>query len=313
MSLPHTDRMFAGVPPELFRVHDWRNDVKTVGAVPKEFIEEITDGKYSHEYPVQLNKLVLEGGHDLIISVGQVCCCTHPIRRCRARAGTFLTVQLGRLCRTKSLAWLTTPRTCWCGTQCIASPLSAVARISVGCPGCRRSAAAVKRPSTRATLSALFMEWRTSWVAVRMRALPAARLPSALIQPLALCIVADDNPVRKLYNKAWGDHCSKLPVCWMQTVCAKDEATQKLAIRGFYTGTGYAPFVAAAELALKVNFEMLDEEVIILSAPRSAGNRCAACETGVGTTDHKGSCLSRPRGIYHDMVNMHGIWCVRVE
>ena len=58
---------------------------------------------------------------------------------------------------------------------------------------------------------------------------------------------------------------------------------QKLAIRGFYTGMGYAPFVAAAELALKVrtagstwqhlqvvaefcsnvqvNFEMLDEEV----------------------------------------------------
>jgi hypothetical protein len=124
---------------------------------------------------------------------------------------------------------------------------------------------------------------------------------------------ADDNPVRKLYNKAWADYCSELPMCWMQTVCAKDEATQKLAIRGFYTGTGYAPFVAAAELALKVNFEMLDEEVIILSAPRSAGNRCAACETGVGTTDHKGSCLSRPRGIYHDMVNMHGIWCVRVE
>ena len=27
---------------------------------------------------------------------------------------------------------------------------------------------------------------------------------------------------------------------------------QKLAVRGFYTGTGYAPFVAAAELAVKV-------------------------------------------------------------
>lgn len=27
---------------------------------------------------------------------------------------------------------------------------------------------------------------------------------------------------------------------------------QKLAVRGFYTGTGYAPFVAASELAVKV-------------------------------------------------------------
>jgi hypothetical protein len=41
-----------------------------------------------------------------------------------------------------------------------------------------------------------------------------------------------------------------------QTVCAKDTATNKLAVRGFYTGTGYAPFVAAAELALKSNFTM---------------------------------------------------------
>eukprot|EP01048_Picozoa_sp_COSAG05_P015775 COSAG05_NODE_1943_length_3799_cov_21.288649_3_plen_121_part_00 len=72
VSLPQSDKMFAGVPPELFRVHDWRNDVTTLGAVPKEFVEEITEGKYSHEYPVQLNKLVVDGGHDLIISVGQV-------------------------------------------------------------------------------------------------------------------------------------------------------------------------------------------------------------------------------------------------
>ena len=35
----------------------------------------------------------------------------------------------------------------------------------------------------------------------------------------------DDNPVRKLYNKAWADFASDIPICWMQTVCAKDEAT----------------------------------------------------------------------------------------
>ena len=44
----------------------------TLGEVPKEFVSEITGGKYSHAYPVQLNKLVCDGGHDLILSVGQV-------------------------------------------------------------------------------------------------------------------------------------------------------------------------------------------------------------------------------------------------
>jgi hypothetical protein len=72
MSIPHTDKMFAGVPHDLFRVHDWRTDVVTLGTVPAEFVSEITGGKYSHEYLVQVNRMIAEGGYDLIISVGQV-------------------------------------------------------------------------------------------------------------------------------------------------------------------------------------------------------------------------------------------------
>ena len=72
MTISATDKMFEGVPHELFRVHDWRNDVVTLGTVPAEFVSEITDGKYSHEYPVQVNKMVRDGGHDLVISIGQV-------------------------------------------------------------------------------------------------------------------------------------------------------------------------------------------------------------------------------------------------
>lgn len=64
--------MFKGVPRELFRVHDWRNDVVTVGSVAGEFVSEITEGRLDYPWPAQLNKLVKEGGHDLIISVGQV-------------------------------------------------------------------------------------------------------------------------------------------------------------------------------------------------------------------------------------------------
>ena len=66
------DCMFNGVPKELFRVHDWRKDVVTVGTVPGEYITEITNGALDYSWPAQLNKLVFNGGHDLILSVGQV-------------------------------------------------------------------------------------------------------------------------------------------------------------------------------------------------------------------------------------------------
>jgi nickel-dependent lactate racemase len=64
--------MYKGVPAELFRIHDWRNDVVTVGTVPPGFVSEITEGKLNYSWPAQLNKLVMNGGHDLILSVGQV-------------------------------------------------------------------------------------------------------------------------------------------------------------------------------------------------------------------------------------------------
>ncbi|MCJ7448752.1 MAG: lactate racemase domain-containing protein [Bacteroidales bacterium] len=73
---PMTDyelaEMYKGVPKELFRVHDWRNDVITVGTVPGEYVSNITDGAVDYSWPAQLNRLVFKGGHDLILSVGQV-------------------------------------------------------------------------------------------------------------------------------------------------------------------------------------------------------------------------------------------------
>jgi nickel-dependent lactate racemase len=64
--------MFKGVPESLFRVHDWRKDVVTAGIISGEFISKITDGALDYDWPAQLNRLVLQGGHDLILSVGQV-------------------------------------------------------------------------------------------------------------------------------------------------------------------------------------------------------------------------------------------------
>ena len=74
--VPMTDeqlrRMFPTVPKDLIREHDWRNDVVTIGEVPAEFVAEATEGLCKKPWPVQLNRLVCQGEHDLILSIGQV-------------------------------------------------------------------------------------------------------------------------------------------------------------------------------------------------------------------------------------------------
>lgn len=64
--------MFGATPRDLFRVHDWRNDVVTLGEVPSEFMLEVSEGKLDYTWPAQVNKLIRDGGHDLILSIGQV-------------------------------------------------------------------------------------------------------------------------------------------------------------------------------------------------------------------------------------------------
>ena len=66
------EQMFGEVPQELFRVHNWRIDIETLGEVPADFIREQSEGKLSYEYPAQVNKLITQGGFDLILSIGQV-------------------------------------------------------------------------------------------------------------------------------------------------------------------------------------------------------------------------------------------------
>ena len=64
--------MFGHTSESLFRVHDWRNDVVTVGTVPAEYVREVSEGRVSYEWPAQVNKLLLDPSFDLILSIGQV-------------------------------------------------------------------------------------------------------------------------------------------------------------------------------------------------------------------------------------------------
>lgn len=64
--------MFGNTPRSLFRDHDWRNDVITLGEVPAAYIREVSEGKVDFAWPAQVNRLLVEGGFDLILSIGQV-------------------------------------------------------------------------------------------------------------------------------------------------------------------------------------------------------------------------------------------------
>ena len=72
MSDEEIQRMFGPVPRSLFRVHDWRNDVLTLGEVPSSFVAKVSGGRVDYSWPAQVNRLLAEGGHDLILSLGQV-------------------------------------------------------------------------------------------------------------------------------------------------------------------------------------------------------------------------------------------------
>jgi len=72
MKADQISRMFGRVPASLFREHRWREDVVTLGEVPSSFMEEVSEGKLHYTWPAQVNRLLAEGGHDLILSIGQV-------------------------------------------------------------------------------------------------------------------------------------------------------------------------------------------------------------------------------------------------
>lgn len=72
MTEAEIDKMFPGVPHSLFREHRWRTDLVTLGTVPGSFLSEVSGGQVNYDWPAQVNRLLVEGGFDLIFSPGQV-------------------------------------------------------------------------------------------------------------------------------------------------------------------------------------------------------------------------------------------------
>jgi len=72
MSESELSTMFGKIPHSLFRVHNWRTDIVTLGEVPAEFVSKVSENQVDFSWPAQVNKLLVEGNFDLILSIGQV-------------------------------------------------------------------------------------------------------------------------------------------------------------------------------------------------------------------------------------------------
>ena len=177
--------MFPAVPQNLFKVHNWRTDVETLGEVPSEFIREQSEGKLDYAWPAQVNKLISNGGFDLILSIGQVV--PHEV--------------IGMANFTKNIL---------IGTG--------------GREGINRSH----------YLGAVYGMER-----IMGRAL---------------------NPVRNVLSYASDHFLRPLPIVYAQTVVGR-KADGGLAVRGLFIGDDIECFLQAAELSLKVNFEILDKQI----------------------------------------------------
>lgn len=175
--------MFPNVPHSLFRVHDWRNDVVTLGVVPGEYISDLTDGRISYEWPAQVNKLLIEGAYDMILSVGQVV--PHEV--------------IGMANYNKNI---------FVGTG--------------GAEGINKSH---------------FIGAAYGMERIMGRA---------------------NNPVRKVLNYASDHFAKEMPIIYVQTVIGRNKAG-KLVTRGVYIGDDEEVFNLAADLSIKVNFEMVPE------------------------------------------------------
>lgn len=183
MTSAEITKMYSGIPADLFRVHNWKRDLVTLGEVPSDYIKEVSEGRVNYSWPAQVNKLLVDGDYDLILSIGQVV--PHEV--------------VGMANYNKNI---------FVGTG--------------GQEGINKSH----------FLGAVYGMERMMGRA--------------------------DTPVRKVLNYASDNFAKHLPIIYVLTVVDKDKYG-KLGVKGLFIGDDNDAFNLAAELSLKVNFELLDE------------------------------------------------------
>ena len=61
-----------GIPHKAFITHNWRTDVVKLGQVPGDYVGEISEGLINEPIDVEVNRRIVDGSYDLILSIGQV-------------------------------------------------------------------------------------------------------------------------------------------------------------------------------------------------------------------------------------------------
>ena len=72
MTEPQIAEMYGDLPKATYHVHHWRTGLHHFGEVPSEVVREVSGGKLDYSIPVAVNRHLVEGTYELIISVGQV-------------------------------------------------------------------------------------------------------------------------------------------------------------------------------------------------------------------------------------------------
>ncbi len=60
------------IPLDRFIAHDWRNDLEPLGTLPEEFIAELSGERIRSSIEVAVNRRIVSGEYDLVLSIGQV-------------------------------------------------------------------------------------------------------------------------------------------------------------------------------------------------------------------------------------------------
>ena len=72
MTEPQIAEMYGDLPKATYHVHNWRTGLHDFGEVPSDFVQEVSAGKLDYSIPIAVNRRLVEGDYELIISVGQV-------------------------------------------------------------------------------------------------------------------------------------------------------------------------------------------------------------------------------------------------
>ncbi|HWA73625.1 MAG TPA: lactate racemase domain-containing protein [Polyangiaceae bacterium] len=72
MTTEELHEMFPGIPLDRFRIHEWRTGLHVLGEVPGSFVREVSGGKLDYPIRCEIDQLLVTGGWDRIISIGQL-------------------------------------------------------------------------------------------------------------------------------------------------------------------------------------------------------------------------------------------------